>query len=54
MLIDSYTLTPPCGTDCYFVSDALGNTSPGIDVRLLTGARSMLQNLDLANKIWRS
>ena len=53
MLIDSSTLTPPRAADCSFVSDALGNTSPGVDVNLFTVARSMLENLDLASRLWR-
>lgn len=53
MLIDSSTLTPPYGNDYSFEFDALGNTSPDLDVSLFTGARSMLQNLDLDTKRWR-
>jgi hypothetical protein len=53
MLIDYSTLTPPCGNDYSFKLDALGNTSPHFDVSLFTGARSMLQNLDLDTKKWR-
>lgn len=53
MLIDSLESTPPCGTDYFFLLDALGNTFLGVDVSLLTCTESMLQSLESATKIWR-
>ena len=53
MLIDSLGSTPPCGTDYFFLLDALGNTFLGVDDSLLTCTGSMLQTLDSATKIWR-
>jgi hypothetical protein len=45
LLSDQLSLIPPCGTNYLFSLDALGDTSPGVGVQLLTSVQSMLQSL---------
>ena len=50
LVSDQLRLTPPCGTNYFFLLVALGDTSPGVDVGLITSLQLMLEILDPTTK----